>query len=245
MWGAALGTLIALGLFCWLFVAPYVQVRTALGRVQHDDDYKSEVERLGGHEVAAQKLSFYLRIPAGFTPNRWMAAEMLARCGPAAVQVLVRCLVDLDDRTRSAAADALSGFGREDVPGLIRAMREDRGDTRGWAAWLLGMAGRETSAAIPPLVEMLEDRVTTVKLEIIEIPIGPDTEPHRFGPSYGNRRVPLRTVAARSLGTIGPAAREAIPALEKLLNDEDYEVRQDAAEAIKKIKTAPEKKPAP
>jgi HEAT repeat protein len=48
-------------------------------------------------------------------------------------------------------------------------------------------------------------------------------------------------VAARALGTIGPAAGEAVPALEKLLTDDHQEVRQAAADALKKIKAAGEK----
>jgi HEAT repeat protein len=47
--------------------------------------------------------------------------------------------------------------------------------------------------------------------------------------------VGTRVFAARSLGNIGPAAKDAIPALKKLLEDEDSDVRDAAARGIKKI----------
>jgi len=47
-----------------------------------------------------------------------------------------------------------------------------------------------------------------------------------------------RVLSARELGKIGPVARRAVPVLEKALKDEEETVRQAAAEALKKIKSA-------
>jgi len=47
-----------------------------------------------------------------------------------------------------------------------------------------------------------------------------------------------RAVAARSLGRMGAKAEAAIPELEKLLKDKHPEVREVAAEALKKIRAA-------
>ena len=44
-----------------------------------------------------------------------------------------------------------------------------------------------------------------------------------------------RRAAAAALGRIGPAAREAIPALKAALNDDEQEVRRQAAESLKAI----------
>ena len=46
----------------------------------------------------------------------------------------------------------------------------------------------------------------------------------------------FRGDAAQTLGRIGPAAREAVPALEKLLGDKERYVRAAAAEALKRIR---------
>ena len=42
-------------------------------------------------------------------------------------------------------------------------------------------------------------------------------------------------MAAQALGAIGPAAADAVPALQKALQDEKEEVRQAAAEALAQI----------
>ena len=47
----------------------------------------------------------------------------------------------------------------------------------------------------------------------------------------------VRTAAARGLGGIGPAAKDAIPALTELLNDKDAGVRSAAVEALTQIRT--------
>ncbi len=50
-----------------------------------------------------------------------------------------------------------------------------------------------------------------------------------------DREWSIRFAAASALGRIGPAAKEALPALWPLLHDEDPIVRDAAREAIKKI----------
>jgi hypothetical protein len=46
----------------------------------------------------------------------------------------------------------------------------------------------------------------------------------------------VRQQAARALGGIGPAAKDAVPALTDRLKDEHQHVREAAAEALKKIR---------
>ena len=45
----------------------------------------------------------------------------------------------------------------------------------------------------------------------------------------------LRVRGARILGRIGPAAAAALPALRKLLDDPDDEVRRESEKAIRRI----------
>ena len=45
----------------------------------------------------------------------------------------------------------------------------------------------------------------------------------------------LRRDAADALGKLGPAAKTAVPALTKLLNDKNEDIRKAASKALKKI----------
>jgi HEAT repeat protein len=50
-----------------------------------------------------------------------------------------------------------------------------------------------------------------------------------------DKNVESRRAAAAALGSFGPLAREAIPALHKALADEDNSVSVVAAEALKQV----------
>ena len=54
----------------------------------------------------------------------------------------------------------------------------------------------------------------------------------------------LRMQAAGALGDLGPEARDAVPALRKLLEDPNEDVRRTAAESLTKIQGTPVKAPA-
>jgi HEAT repeats len=56
--------------------------------------------------------------------------------------------------------------------------------------------------------------------------------------SLADKNAEVRCAAAWALGNIGPDARHAVPGLRGLLEDEDWYVREAAAEALKKIKAA-------
>jgi HEAT repeat protein len=49
----------------------------------------------------------------------------------------------------------------------------------------------------------------------------------------------VRTEAARALGSIGPEAKSAVPALNAALKDREPLVAREAAEALKRIAGAP------
>lgn len=50
-----------------------------------------------------------------------------------------------------------------------------------------------------------------------------------------DRHHEVRRSAAKALGQLGTAAKDAVPALIETLKDENGDVRQDAAIALKKI----------
>jgi HEAT repeat protein len=57
--------------------------------------------------------------------------------------------------------------------------------------------------------------------------------------ALGNPGERIRGNAAQTLGTLGPAARDAIPFLEKLLTDEWQNVREAATNALVAITASP------
>ena len=75
------------------------------------------------------------------------------------------------------------------------------------AAWTLHDIGAEAKAAVPALIQLLQDQ---------------DEE--------------ARMAATWTLGHMGPAATEAIPALTELLRNGPMDLRDDAADALEKIR---------
>jgi hypothetical protein len=105
--------------------------------------------------------------------------------------------------------------------------------------------------ALPSLVELLKDR-TDVEGQVMAAELLREIKPPTDDVIVGLTKAlgsaaktrsgcALRWVAARSLGEIGPPARSALPALARLLNDQDEDVREAATEAIRSIQTVPGK----
>jgi len=94
---------------------------------------------------------------------------------------------------------------KELVPPLIDALKDSDGEVRQAAAGALLQIGAE---AVGPLVEVVKD---------------------------DKKDKALRANAAYLLGHLGPAAREALPALAGALKDDNAEVRRRAAFAIGSI----------
>lgn len=101
--------------------------------------------------------------------------------------------------------------------------------------------GKDASAAIPVLHARLEksedDYLAHAALAVLE----GDVEKHlpaviarlSDSGSYG------RITAVGALGELGPLAREAIPALEQMLNDPDGDVRLMVEQSLAKIRGEP------
>jgi HEAT repeat protein len=119
---------------------------------------------------------------------------------------------------RANAAYALGTIGPADRPKAVAALLEATRDTRGRiranalvSLSMLGLGtGPETRSALPILVQVLEDWKDLVESQ---------------------------QSAAELLGTIGPPAREAMPALTRALESRSEGVRGAAAEALKKMKS--------
>ncbi|MFH1418321.1 MAG: HEAT repeat domain-containing protein [Planctomycetota bacterium] len=111
-------------------------------------------------------------------------------------------LKSLDDRERAEAVVALGHIGARAAAAVPDLMNLIEDPTSG-AAQALGRMGPAAAEAVPALTDALQH-----------------SEPH------------VRQLAADALGRIGPPARSAVPALVRSLDDENAEVRWRAATAV-------------
>jgi HEAT repeat protein len=153
------------------------------------------------------------------------AIERLGRLGAkaaAAVPALAAIARDATSIHRYAAVKGLSRIDRQHetiLPALIGLLNDPRPrpedfDEEVEIITTLGLMGLKALPAVPSLVRVLEDK----------------NEAKRDGGGPAER-------AARALGRIGPAARDAIPALLKAMRTEHY-VRISAAKALVSMGTA-------
>ena len=166
------------------------------------------------------------------------AASALASVGMASVGPLLEVLRDPQESTtaRARAAHSLGLIGPRAsvaVPLLIEALedRRERTPFRGenvyypvcnGAIVALGAIGPDAKAAVPVLAKLLSDGNAWVRSDAIEAlaGIGPDAASAvpRLITALGDKEdeeTPVK--AAKTLGEIGPAARESLPVLIQLL----------------------------
>ena len=96
--------------------------------------------------------------------------------------------------------------------------------------------------AVPVLIEAFEDGENSTTFwaawEAV-LRIGPSAVPHLI-PALKDERASVRGGAILVLGQFGPAAREAIPALQKIVRrEQDSRIRKGAEMALKKIDPGP------
>jgi HEAT repeat protein len=121
----------------------------------------------------------------------------------------------------------------------------------------LGRIGPEARAAVPALIESLTDDAVVDPAAGYSIrddrdfvggtvaaytatalaQIGPGAVPGLIE-ALRSKNANVRRIAAKVLGKIGPAARQAVPWLRPLLKDEQGGVREAAAQALKQIDPA-------
>lgn len=190
------------------------------------------------------------------------AAEALGRIGPdakAAIPALTAALAveESPDNVHSAAAEALGLMGpdaRQGVSVLRKQLRHPSSYVRalaGKSLWILA----EHPEAVPVLKAELNDyhpeariaaaeglwlarqepRAIAVLVQVLEEHIDVSIPPtHENLAALANHRY----MAARALGRIGPAAKEALPVLRDLLDDEDADLTDAISDAVKKIESS-------
>ncbi len=174
---------------------------------------------------------------------QWAAADALGAVAspePHVMSTLVSALDHPSPIVRSASARALARTGNAAIR-TLRALVADPSDQRGaWAAYALGEMGPIAAAAMPELRLGMRSRQDplSIRCAIALAQVGSDLEsiPYLIAAlRSANAQTPRRS-AASALGHLGPAASEAIGALESLLDDEDFDVVQAAEEALSVIR---------
>ncbi|HVU89865.1 MAG TPA: HEAT repeat domain-containing protein [Pirellulales bacterium] len=168
---------------------------------------------------------------------RWRAARALETIGPkakSAAPALLKALKDEDAAVRAHAARALGMLDDRRpsiVDGLASLITDPDAQVRRAAISALARLEPGQDVAIPLMVKALEDADPSVKLPALQslaeggaeaVPALVEALGHRQG----------RYWATLVLAEMGPAAKDATPALAKLLEDPDPEVRMQAAMAL-------------
>ncbi len=184
---------------------------------------------------------------------RFRMITALAACGDSArasIPVLEKLLRDQESVIRAKAAWALTKIDSQGKAALASAvatlmdlLHDENVRARLVAAEALGAMGPECNAAAFCALKKLarheepEIRIATVELlkdmgaegEELAIETALDLLKHD--------REPIRYDALQMLGQMGPKAERAIPAIERLLDDEQQEwLRWSAAEVLKRIR---------
>ncbi len=135
------------------------------------------------------------------------------------VRILIKTMQDNQDSMRSLVISVLGKYKAQPelvVPVLISALNDSDASVRNRAALALAQVDSPASAKPDPTV------MTRCLIEGLHFKLA--------GP---------KVQSARALGSLGPAARKAIPDLKQALEDENGEVRSAAALAIQQIDPAP------
>ncbi len=157
----------------------------------------------------------------------------------AKVTALIEQLKDEDFKVRQKAAFGLAKVGRQAkgaTSALIQCLADEKQGVRCHAANALrNIIGPEAAHAIPALTKAMKDESGYVRYGAV-----------RALGSIGEAAVPalvkaldqrnVRNAAVFQLGNLGPKAKAVVPALEKLLKDEQDKTFRQAVEAtLKKI----------
>jgi HEAT repeat protein len=155
----------------------------------------------------------------------------------------------------STQMDMMSVYADGNVPTELRKRLEDMASGNATtealsdlslnAVAVLGHFGPKSAEAVPTLLKVLADKDRAHHAGDVAWALGEIGDSRAIAPLQAMTRSEhwfARENAAQALGKFGLRARQAVPDLKKLLGDESEHVRQAAAEALKKIKAAGEKK---
>lgn len=171
---------------------------------------------------------------------RWHAARALESIGPkaaSAAPALIKALKDKSASVRAHAARALGMLGDKQssiIDGLASLITDPDAQVRRSAIGAIARLDPGPDVAIPLMVKVLDDADPAVKLPALQtlaeggayvVPALVEALDHPQG----------RYWATLVLAEVGPPAKDAVPALTKLLADQDPEVRMQVAMTLAAI----------
>lgn len=176
-------------------------------------------------------------------PSAMNAAYELARSERPGIERLSAVLRDGQSHASKLAAYGLSVAGEGAVPELTEALDNAKPEVVNRAAFALGELGGLSAAAVPKLAKLLREHDNTEVRRTIAETLGmiDGNGDVAVDALIGALRDPddqVRFTAGLSFIRLGPAASQAIPALEKSLDDANRYVRGHAALALQAIGTA-------
>jgi HEAT repeat protein len=131
----------------------------------------------------------------------------------------------------------LGAGGADDVPELVKGLKDASAQVRAESAEDLGLIGPQAKAAIPNLSEATKDRDRQVRLGAVIALARIDVNQSPPGlasliEELKDKDPAVRLGVIEALGDIGPPARPAVPALIELLKDADATIRFRSAESL-------------
>ena len=179
------------------------------------------------------------------------AALALAKVGPPAeaVSPLLAALADNDGGVRAAAASALGEVKPADAI-ILKALEKVAAGDKDVSARLaaiaaLGRHGDRAADAVPALIEILKENDSNLgsphEVAVRSLrEIGSSHLP-ALTEALGRKEPRTRIGILKVLAQLGPAARPAVPDVEKRLSDEDPLVRLEAVQCLWAIERKPDR----
>jgi HEAT repeat protein len=183
---------------------------------------------------------------------RVQVVYILGQIGPGAAPAAEALAKLVDDQNVQVSTEAVLAIGKigpdakSAVPALIEAMEKEKKGLvcphKHAIVYTLGRIGPAAAAAEPLLVGALksDDRSLVVVAAWALAKIDPASITRNglvgfLSAGLSDTLPETRKAAAEGLSNLGPAARDAAPALKKALNDASKAVRESAAKALKAI----------
>jgi HEAT repeat protein len=174
--------------------------------------------------------------------TRLAAARALADQGgdaADAVAGLADAAGDTNPAVRELAITTLGRIGpeaREALPALERALRDENSSVRTAAALAIDSINPSSQLHLPVLIESLRAGDGPVFLAVGQMGERGAWAVPTLKALLSDRRSSIRALAAKALGGIGPAAREAERGLQQCLRDDEPSVRKAAQNALRQIR---------
>ncbi|MCY2926613.1 MAG: hypothetical protein NT031_14475, partial [Planctomycetota bacterium] len=208
---------------------------------------------MGPHAAPAVPLLLeMLRSRSGDTMGIALALGSIGPPARVAIPALVRALAwvsppgskGFEDKVTFVIERVIDQLGPAEpagVPELIAALGDANAQVRRWAAIELGRIGPHARAAVAPLERLAAQSDAPASTTFLGALVRIDPSPSRLAPLVAllsAKDAMTRCLAVMQLGSLGPAAAAALPALRQAAQSHDSGLRAFADAAIKNISAA-------